>query len=164
MMRKQFKLFQVVGNACVKRVLRTRFHWLLSRNVVLLEIKGRKSGRTLLVPVNYRQHGDAISVMTYRGRKWWLNLRDVTELPVYLKGERVLAVPEIITDDHEAIAAALVDRGWIRKSLAPPHRKQFSSGYGYLPGDTGQARRSFWTKSRLKRSYPESPDSTTAQR
>jgi hypothetical protein len=118
MMRKLFKPFQVAGNAFVKRVLRTRFHWLLSRNVVLLEITGRKSGRTLLVPVNYRQHGDAISVMTYRGRQWWLNLRDVTELPIYLKGKRILSAPEVITEEHETIAAALLDRGWIRKSVA----------------------------------------------
>ncbi len=117
-MLKLIKPFQTVGNAFVKRVLRTRFHWILSRNVVLLEITGRKSGRTYFVPVNYRQSGDTVSVMTYRGRKWWLNLRGVNELPIYLKGERVLAIPEVITEDHDAIAAALIDRGWIRKSIA----------------------------------------------
>ena len=117
-MRTLLKPFQITGNAFVKRVLRTRFHWILSHSVVLLEITGRKSGRTLLVPVNYRQHGDTVSVMTYRGRRWWLNLRDVKELPIYFRGERVLSTPEIVTEDHEAIAAALIDRGWIRKSIA----------------------------------------------
>ena len=107
-----------IGNFFVRRIMRGRFHWLLSRNVVLLEIRGRKSGRLYLVPVNYREFDGGVSVMTYRWRKWWRNLRDGDEIAIWLRGKRLSVRVEMVTDDHEAIAAALLDRGWVRKSIA----------------------------------------------
>ncbi len=57
--------------------------------------------------------------MTYRRRQWWRNIRPGAELPVYLEGKRTITTPEVITEDLEAIGAGLVDRGWVRKSVAP---------------------------------------------
>lgn len=118
-MIKLLKPFLAIGNTCVKRVLRSRFHWLLSSNVLLLEVTGRKSGRVYLVPVNYRASQGGISVMTYRHRRWWRNLRNEDALPVYFKGQRRFMKPEVVTDDLDAIADGLVERGWVRKSVAP---------------------------------------------
>lgn len=118
-MIKLLKPFLAIGNAIVKRILQGRLHWLLSRNVVLLEVTGRKSGHVYLVPVNYRTSQDGISVMTYRRRQWWRNLRDESVLPVYFKGQRRMTKPEVVTDDFDAIAQGLVERGWVRKSVAP---------------------------------------------
>ena len=117
-MNKLLKPFLATGNAFFRRLLRSRFHRLLSGNIVLLQVKGRKSGRTYLVPVNYRSTDGGISVMTYRRRQWWRNIRDGGELPIYLRGELIVAVPTVITDDLDAIAAGLVDRGWVRKAVA----------------------------------------------
>lgn len=118
-MSKLLKPFLAIGNAIVKWLLRSRFHRLLSGKVVLLEITGRKSGRKYLVPVNYRAAQDGISVMTYRRRQWWRNLRQADALPVYLKGRKLIMTPEVVLDDPGAIAQGLIDRGWVRKSIAP---------------------------------------------
>lgn len=111
------KPFLAFGNAFVRGVLQTRFHWLLSRNVVLLKVTGRKSGRIYLVPVNYRTANGGISVMTYRRRQWWRNIEDGSELPVFFKGKLTIAAVEVVTDDLNAVAAGLLDRGWARRSM-----------------------------------------------
>ncbi len=119
-MTKLLKPFLAIGNAFARRLLQSRFHWLLSGKVVLLHVTGRKSGRLYLlylVPVNYRQTENGISVMTYRARQWWPNIRDADELPIVLRGNLILAVSEVVTDDLDVIAAGLLDRGWARRSM-----------------------------------------------
>ena len=110
--------FLRVGNAFVRRILRSPLHWLLSGQVVMLEITGRKTGRLYLVPVNYRDFDGGVTVLTYRGRKWWRNLRGVESVPIYLRGRRVQARVEMVLDDLPAISHALTERGWVRKTVA----------------------------------------------
>lgn len=78
-----------------------------------------------MVPVNYRQmrRSDGIVVMTFRRRQWWRNVRDAGELSVYLRGCLIRMTPEVVTDDMDAIAAGLRDRGWVRRSLFRPKPK-----------------------------------------
>ncbi len=123
-MNRLIKPFLAVGNGFVRRALRSRLHWLFSHNVVLLEITGRRSGRVYLVPVNYKSSEHGISVMTYRRRQWWRNIEDGGELPVYLKGERVVMSPDVVTDDIDAIAAGLLRRGWVRRSMIRAKAKE----------------------------------------
>jgi deazaflavin-dependent oxidoreductase (nitroreductase family) len=113
-----------VGNFFVRRLLRSRLHWLLSHEVVMLEITGRKSGRLYLVPVNYRSFDGGVAAMTYRRRKWWLNLRGVDEIHIWLRGRRVAARVELVTDDYEAISRGLVERNWVRKAVANTNAKE----------------------------------------
>ncbi len=115
-MNRLLKPFLAIGNEVVRRVLKSRFHWMLSGNVVLLEITGRRSGRKYLVPVNYKPAKDGITVMTYRRRLWWRNLLDGGEFPIYFRGRQVTAVPEVETDDLDVIRNGLIERGWIRQS------------------------------------------------
>lgn len=122
-MIKLLQPFLTVGNFFVKRILKSRFHRFLSHKVVLLEVVGQRSGKTYLVPVNYIAFYGGISVMTYRRRKWWRNIRSGEQLTVHLQGDRMSVHPEVITEDHGAIAAGLVERGWMRKSIAPAKAK-----------------------------------------
>ncbi len=117
-MIKLLKPFLAIANALVTHLLRSRLHWLLSGNVVLLEVTGRRSGRVFFVPVNYSLITGGISVMGYRSRQWWRNIETGHQLPVYLRGQRTITNPEVITDDLEAMVAALVGRGWMRKTAA----------------------------------------------
>ncbi len=118
-MIKLLQPFLTVANIFVKILLRSRLHWLLSGNVVLLVVVGRKSGKAYLVPVNYRRSDGGISVMTYRRRQWWRNIETGSQLPVYFRGKLVPTRVEVVTDDEEAIARGLIERGWMRKSIAP---------------------------------------------
>ncbi len=114
-MNRLLKPILNISNALARAILRSRFHWLMSRSAVLLEITGRRSGNIYLVPVNYKTFNGGISVMTYRHRNWWKNLLDSDRIDIYLRGKRVVVRPEIVTDDIEAIQQGLLDRGWARR-------------------------------------------------
>ncbi len=75
-----------------------------------MQIKGRKSGRIYLVPVNYRTSSDGISIMTYRRRQWWRNIRDDGEVVAFLRGKKVVTTAEVVTDDLDAIGDGLLDQ------------------------------------------------------
>jgi hypothetical protein len=72
-------LFQRVANGANKAVfplLRVPgLAGLLGKSMVVLEYTGRKSGRTIRLPVNYRQKGDTVTVtVAAPGQKsWWKN-------------------------------------------------------------------------------------------
>ena len=114
-MRRLFRPFLASGNWLMSWLLRSPFHWLFSGSVLLLEIRGRRTGKLYLVAVNYRRSEGVISVMTYRRRGWWRNLVAANCLYVHLKGRRQRVRVELVTDDFEAIARALRERGWLRR-------------------------------------------------
>ena len=50
-------------NGVVDFVLRSRFHWLLSRGLTLITVTGRRSGRRYTIPVGYLETPDALVVL-----------------------------------------------------------------------------------------------------
>ena len=73
-------------NPVVRAILRSRLHVLISRRVALLEYRGRRSGRRLTVPVNYRRDGDELRLVSSPGRVWWRNLRGGAPVRVLVRG------------------------------------------------------------------------------
>lgn len=71
--------FQRVANSANKAVLPLLrvpgLAGLLGRSMVVLEYTGRKSGRSIRLPVNYRQSGDTVTVlvMAPAQKSWWKN-------------------------------------------------------------------------------------------
>ena len=68
------KALYTVINPGVKRILGSPLHRLMSRNAVLLEFKGRKSGKTYTTPVSYRAVNGHLHCFTEKTNKWWHNL------------------------------------------------------------------------------------------
>ena len=62
-------------NTIMKWVLCSSLHGLLSKNIMLITFTGRKSGKVYTLPVNYVRDGDVFSVVSFRHRTWWRNLR-----------------------------------------------------------------------------------------
>ncbi len=85
----------------------------------MLEVTGRRSGKLYLTPVSYVTAPGGILVMTYRHRQWWRNIEDGGELPIYLRGQRMVAMPQVVVDDLDAIGVALEHRSLMRKFVAP---------------------------------------------
>jgi F420H(2)-dependent quinone reductase len=79
----------------VKVLLRSPLHRLLSKNLMLLTMTGRKTGRTYTVPVGRHQLHDGTFVLSAAGN-WRHNLRGGVDVRVTLDGrERAAhAVPE----------------------------------------------------------------------
>ena len=124
-------------NERVRRRLSSDKHGSLSKNHLLISMIGRKSGRQITLPVNYRRvAADKLVIGTES--IWWLNLKDGASVEVELAGKTLSAnampVPED-APDREAYGRLLCGPTWpvFRKSLviielalagdsAPPQR------------------------------------------
>ena len=57
-----FAVFNRTANPVVRAVLSSPFHPLLSRNLALITVTGRRTGRRYTFPVGYRQDGDRVLI------------------------------------------------------------------------------------------------------
>ena len=96
--RRQARLMRI-ANVLMRRVLALPFETPISRRLMLLTFKGRKSGRTYRQPVSYVSDGDVL--LTPGGGRWKLNLVDGQPISVRLRGRDVLAIPELVDDQDE---------------------------------------------------------------
>ena len=82
-------------NTLVIWLLKSPFHGLMSRNTVLIEYVGRKTGKRYIVPVNFvrveGEDGDHVLITSERGRTWWRNLRGGSPVDIQLQGMHLTA-------------------------------------------------------------------------
>ena len=86
-------------------ILRSPFHKMLSGSILLLTIKGRKSGRSIEVPVNYIRNAKSLWVVSDKQRIWWRNLTGGAPLSVMLARKTKKARGEVILHDKEVVHA-----------------------------------------------------------
>lgn len=107
-------------NGLVSWLLRSPLHALVSKSILLIEVKGRKSGKTISVPVNYIRDGDTLWVTSQRPRQWWRNLIGGADVNVRLAGRDLKGTGRAITDVAEVGDGLL---SYFR--LAPRYAKYF---------------------------------------
>jgi hypothetical protein len=76
-------------NPVVSAVLRSSFHRVLSGRLVLLSYTGKRSGRTIALPVGYEETGPGcltIRVGSPSRKVWWRNLCDEAPVSLVLRG------------------------------------------------------------------------------
>lgn len=98
-------LEETVANPILRRLLRSRAHWPISRFVCLLAYEGRSSGARFTTPVGYSRSGDIVHVVTIREHaNWWKNFTEPYDCTLYLEGEPVAATGEVVTNTmkHES--------------------------------------------------------------
>ncbi len=91
----------------MKSILRSPFHDMISKNIMLITFAGRKSGKMYTTPVNYIRDGNDITVFSDRNRVWWRNLRGGVPVTVRVKGQDLKAIGEAI-EDKKIVAAGLL--------------------------------------------------------
>ncbi len=79
------------GNEFIKILLRSPLHRLFSSSLMLITVKGRKSGRAITTPVNYYNDRDTLWVISDRNRKWWRNGCGGAVVTLRLQGRDVKA-------------------------------------------------------------------------
>jgi len=84
----KLNLTLLVGNPLLKVLLRSRWHWNASGELMLITVTGRKTGKRYTTPVNYVQDGNLLSVLTHAHRTWWRNLRGGAPVEVVLRGRK----------------------------------------------------------------------------
>jgi deazaflavin-dependent oxidoreductase (nitroreductase family) len=69
----------------VEWILRSSFSGLLESSVMLVTLKGRRTGREYTLPVQYADDGDRIWVLVGRPERktWWRNLQ--AETPIHFR-------------------------------------------------------------------------------
>lgn len=90
------------------RLLRSPFHGLVSRGMMLVSLTGCKSGRTITTPTNYLRDGNVLWVVSWRYRKWWRNLRGGAQVRVLLAGKSVEGRGQVI-EEQKSVAQSLFD-------------------------------------------------------
>lgn len=89
----------VVVNPLVAWILRSRFHWLLSSRLLVLNYEGRVSGTRVSTPVLYERDGRAIVVTTGRREAtWWKNFRREHPAVLRLEGTAVETTGSALTE------------------------------------------------------------------
>lgn len=88
-----------VVNPLLRRLLASRFHSPVSRSLLLLHYRGRRTGRTYTVPVGYHWIDGQLSVLTNSG--WRHNFAGGRDIEVTYRGQRLPARAQLIDDADE---------------------------------------------------------------
>jgi hypothetical protein len=83
-------------------LLRSPFHGLLSRHLLLLTYTGRRTGRRIATPVNYGRHADGLVVFSQSERRWWRNFVGGWPVEVWLHGRPVSGQAHVVATALEA--------------------------------------------------------------
>lgn len=97
------RLMRIV-NPMMRTLLRSPLHGVLSRRMLVITFRGRRSGRTYSTPIAYFPVGSDLFVAG--GAPWWRNITDGSTVGLRLRGRHVQARVERMTDAG-AIAQAL---------------------------------------------------------
>jgi hypothetical protein len=90
-------------NRVIDPVLRSRFHWLLSRGLTLITVTGRRTGRRYTIPVGYLETSDAVLVLVgdAPSKTWWRNYMHPGPIDVRLRGVQRAGRAVVVPPDSE---------------------------------------------------------------
>jgi len=94
-------------NRTMKLILRSPWHGLVSKSILLITFTGRKSGKIYTTPVSYSQYNGQVNVFTHAN--WWKNLLSSESVTLRIRGREVQGLPEPVAEDKDAVAAGLVE-------------------------------------------------------
>jgi deazaflavin-dependent oxidoreductase (nitroreductase family) len=94
----------------MKRLLRSPFHWPISKTLLLITFTGRKSGKQFTTPVAYVRSGDQliIGVAQPSTKNWWRNLVESAEVHLRIGSEEFTGMATAVTDTQPEDLAALL--------------------------------------------------------
>lgn len=94
-------------NNLVRWLLNSPLHFLVSKGLMLITYRGRRSGAEYTIPISYQRDGDTFTTMSLRERTWWRNLRGGVPVTVRVQGENLAATADVI-EDEERVAEELM--------------------------------------------------------
>jgi deazaflavin-dependent oxidoreductase (nitroreductase family) len=98
--------FSRLDNQLVKAILRSPLHGLVSGNIVLITVTGRKSGKAYTTPVRYWRQGDMLTIVSRWNRTWWRNVRGGSPVTLRLQGKEAKGWG-MVTEDDQGVVTAL---------------------------------------------------------
>jgi deazaflavin-dependent oxidoreductase (nitroreductase family) len=86
--------WQRLYNPIVVSLLRSPLHGVMSKSVMLLTYRGRRSAREFTTPVSYVRDGDNLLVVGSRDHSWWRNLRGGAPVLARVRGRSLEGIAE----------------------------------------------------------------------
>jgi len=98
-----------VVNAMVLGLLRSPLHVLLDPGICELRYRGRRTGRTVALPVIYAEHGDAYVVLVGDApdKRWWRNFTEPRPVEVRRAGHLRAGTCRVVPPRDPAYEPAL---------------------------------------------------------
>jgi hypothetical protein len=100
-----WQFFVRLQNPLMKWLLQSPLHGLVSSWYLLIHVCGRKSGQIYTTPVQYKQVGNTLTIISNKDYQWWRNLKGGAALQVCLRGQGLNAwgdVSEQLSDVEAA--------------------------------------------------------------
>src|SRR3712207_923275 len=88
-----------VVNPTLAAILRSPLHGLVSKSLMLLSFRGRKSGRSFTIPVGYLQRDAKLFVFSHSG--WSNNFRGGAPVTMRLRGKNIRGTARVIEDREQ---------------------------------------------------------------
>lgn len=88
-------------------LMRTPLHRIMSQHIMLISFRGRKSGKLFTTPIGYMRRGNIVDCFT--DHQWWRNLVERPDVSLLIQGKRYAGIAEVIRDDKETVASALLE-------------------------------------------------------
>ena len=87
--------------------LKSPLHFLLSHQILLFKIIGRKSKKIYEIPASYAEINGALVCVTLRENLWWKNFKNIKSQDIYFKGKLITKQISINYEDDEFVRRKL---------------------------------------------------------
>tara|TARA_B100000900_G_scaffold391842_1_gene386810 strand:- start:216 stop:650 length:435 start_codon:yes stop_codon:yes gene_type:complete len=99
-------LFRFI-NPFVRVILKSPIHFIISHQILLFRVIGRKSKKIYEIPASYAHINDALVCVTLRENLWWKNFIDIENQEIYFKGKKINKKISINFSDDNFVRAKL---------------------------------------------------------
>ena len=99
-------LFRFI-NPIVRLILKSPFHFVISHQILLFRVVGRKSKKIFEIPASYAHIDDSLVCVTLRENLWWKNFKDIETQEIYFKGKKI----------NKNISINFTDNAFVRDKL-----------------------------------------------
>jgi hypothetical protein len=102
---RPFAFWNRTGNRAVALLLRSPLHSIVSGQLALITVTGRRSCREYTFPVGYRRAGERVTISVgWPARKlWWRNLRGGASVRLRLGGEERSGLAKVRGDERSGV-------------------------------------------------------------
>ena len=101
--------FWFLVNPFVALLARSPLHFIISNQVLVIQFKGRRSGKSYLVPVSYHEHESSYTCVTLRSNIWWRNLKGLSHTKIWLQGKLTDVKIDLEFNNDQIVESTLRD-------------------------------------------------------
>ena len=99
-------LFRFI-NPIVRLILKSPIHFLISHQILLFRVIGRRSKKIFEIPASFAHINDSLVCVTLRENIWWKNFKNIETQEIYFKGKKI----------NKNISINFTDNAFVREKL-----------------------------------------------